>query len=87
LRSSRASGDNERIKQSFEGKIEGQIVIPECAQRVRAKRGPMTGSGADPESMAPLECREKWIPGSRLPNKIGAARQFCLDVAPRNDEG
>ena len=40
-----------------------------------------------PESIVPLGCLEKWIPGPRLPSKIDAARQFCLDGASRNDEG
>jgi hypothetical protein len=36
-------------------------VIPGRVQRVRAKRGPLTGSGANPESRS----YNLWIPGSR----------------------
>jgi hypothetical protein len=36
-------------------------VIPGRVQRVRAKRGPLTGSDANPESRS----YNLWIPGSR----------------------
>ncbi len=47
-------------------------VIPGRRQRVRAKRGPMTGSASDPKSRCICRARV-WIPGSRAA------------TAPRND--
>ena len=36
------------------GAVNNQLVIPGRRQRVRAKRGPMTGSAANPESIPPV---------------------------------
>jgi len=39
---------------TFPGYALAQMVIPGRRQRVRAKRGPMTGSAPDPESMTTI---------------------------------
>ena len=59
------------------------VVIPGRAQRVRAKRGPMTGSGANPESRnEPRAC--VWIPGSRAIDAFTRVVDALWRV-PRND--
>src|SRR6266550_4888070 len=56
----------------FDGKLDQEahavldpslsIVIPIERQRVRAKRGPMTGSAREQGPISPRECWERWFP-------------------------
>src|SRR5207302_4486720 len=70
--------------------------IPTERQRVRAKRGPMTGSAREQGPISPRECWERWFPalaslgrmtrrGARRPRSVAHHHQAILAgfAAPR----